>query len=220
MVNENRDYVEPEVEPSDLSEGGEWVRVDEIGDEDGDTQERESKRFSLHQRLSHSLLESPQPINNDAPPPRLLEPTIRLAAASDLTPIHRIEVRSYPDPWPRSIFYLMRGRAPDLFIVAEVEGEVVAYSIGEIEWMHGVKVGHVMNIAVVEECRCKGIAGRLLDELESRFRERRSEYSYLEVRASNHTAHRLYCKRGYSDLGILPNYYKNEDGIAMEKPLG
>jgi [ribosomal protein S18]-alanine N-acetyltransferase len=149
-----------------------------------------------------------------------LEPTIRLAAASDLTTIHRIEVGSYPDPWPRSIFYLMRGRASDLFLVAEVDGEVVAYSIGEIEWMHGVKVGHVMNIAVVEACRRRGIAGRLLDELESRFRERNAEYSYLEVRVGNDTAQHLYRKRGYRDLGVLPRYYKNEDGIAMEKPLG
>ena len=149
-----------------------------------------------------------------------MEPTIRLAAASDLTTIHRIEVGSYPDPWPRSIFYLMRGRAPDLFLVAEVEREVVAYSIGEIEWMHGVRVGHLMNIAVAEACRRRGIAGRLLDELERRFRERNAEYSYLEVRAGNDKAQHLYRKRGYRDLGVLPCYYKNEDGISMEKPLG
>jgi ribosomal-protein-alanine N-acetyltransferase len=114
----------------------------------------------------------------------------------------------------------MRGRAPDLFLVAEAEGEVVAYSIGEMEWMHGVKVGHVMNIAVAEAWRRRGIARRLLDEIEGRFTERGAEYSYLEVRVGNEEAQRLYRKRGYRDLGILPRYYKDEDGIAMEKPLG
>ena len=148
-----------------------------------------------------------------------MEPTIRPVAAADLKTIHRIEVGSYPDPWPRSIFYLMRGRAPDLFIVAEAEGEVVAYSIGEIEWRQGVKVGHVMNIAVTEAWRRRGIARKLIDELEHRFRERGAEFSYLEVRVGNDSAQRLYRKRGYRDLGILPCYYKNEDGLAMEKPL-
>jgi ribosomal protein S18 acetylase RimI-like enzyme len=40
------------------------------------------------------------------------------------------------------------------------------------------------------------------------------------VRVGNEEAQRLYRKRGYRDLGILPRYYKDEDGIAMEKPLG
>ncbi len=161
----------------------------------------------------------PQLINNDEQPPGLLEPTIRLAVAADLTTIHRIEVRSYPDPWPRSIFYLMRGRAPDLFIVAEFEGEVIAYSIGEIEWRRGVKVGHVMNIAVTEVWRRKGIAGRLLDELEGRFKERSAKFSYLEVMVGNESAQQLYRKRGYRELGVLVRYYKDEDGLAMEKLL-
>lgn len=148
-----------------------------------------------------------------------MEPAIRPAAAADLSAIHRIEVGSYPDPWPRSIFYLMRGRAPDLFLVADADGEVVAYSIGEMEWRRGVRVGHVMNIAVAEAWRRKGIAELLLDELERRFRERDAEFAYLEVRAGNESAQRLYRKRGYSDLGVLPRYYRDEDGLAMEKPL-
>jgi ribosomal-protein-alanine N-acetyltransferase len=148
-----------------------------------------------------------------------LEHTIRPAAAADLSAIHRIEVGSYLDPWPRSIFYLMRGRAPDLFLVADADGEVVAYSIGEMEWRHGVRVGHVMNIAVAEAWRRKGIAEILLDELERRFRERGAEFAYLEVRAGNESAQRLYRKKCYSDLGVLPRYYRDEDGLVMEKPL-
>jgi ribosomal-protein-alanine N-acetyltransferase len=169
--------------------------------------------------FGYSLLELPQPINNDAPHPRLLEPSIRLADVADLTTIHRIEMVSYPDPWPRSIFYLMRGRAPDLFLVAEAEGDIVAYSVGEMEWRRGVRVGHVMNIAVAEAWRRMGIAGRLLDALECRFRERGAEFSYLEVRMCNEQAQHLYRKRGYQDLVVLPHYYKNEDGLIMEKPL-
>ncbi|MGD0803625.1 MAG: ribosomal protein S18-alanine N-acetyltransferase [Candidatus Bathyarchaeia archaeon] len=148
-----------------------------------------------------------------------MELIIRTTATADLSTIHEIEVGSYPDPWPRSIFHLMQGRAPDLFLIAESDGEVVAYTIGEMEWRRGVRVGHVMNIAVSEVWRRKGIAGRLLDELERRFMERGAEFVYLEVRVSNGSAQRLYRKRGYSDLSILPRYYRDEDGLAMEKSL-
>lgn len=148
-----------------------------------------------------------------------MEPTIRPVKAADLTTVHRIEVASYPDAWPRSIFFLMRGRAPELFLVAEAEGNIIGYAIGEIEWRERVRVGHVMNIAVAEEWRRKGLAGKLLDELEGRFKERRAEFSYLEVRTGNTPAQSLYRKRGYAILGQLPGYYRDEDGLAMEKRL-
>lgn len=148
-----------------------------------------------------------------------MEPTIRPVTVADLTTVHRIEVGSYPDPWPRSIFFLMRGRAPELFLVAEAAGAVVGYAIGEVEWRGGVRVGHVMNIAVIDAWRHRGLAGRLLDELEGRFREGRAEFSYLEVRASNTPAKNLYRKHGYAEAGALPGYYRDEDGLVMEKPL-
>ncbi len=148
-----------------------------------------------------------------------MEPTIRPVTAADLTTVHRIEVGSYPDPWPRSIFYLMRGRAPGLFLVADADGTIVGYAIGEVEWRERARVGHVMNIAVDEAWRRKGLATRLLDELEHRFSERRAESSYLEVRLSNTSAQRLYAGRGYAVVGRLPGYYRDEDGLAMEKPL-
>lgn len=148
-----------------------------------------------------------------------MEPTIRPVTTADITTVHRIEVSSYPDPWPRSIFFLMHGRAPDLFLVAETECVIVGYEVGEIEWWGSMKVGHVMNIAVTEEWRRRGLANKLLDELEGRFRKGRAEVSHLEVRASNTPAKNLYRKRGYAEAGQLPNYYRDEDGIAMEKPL-
>lgn len=148
-----------------------------------------------------------------------MEPTIRPAAAADIAEVNRIEAGSYPDPWPRSIFYLMRGRAPDLFLVAESGGSVVGYAIGEVERREGVRVGHVMNVAVAEAFKRRGLAGRLMDELERRFRERHAEVSYLEVRVGNTPAKSLYRKRGYVEVSVLRGYYRDEDGLAMEKPL-
>lgn len=142
---------------------------------------------------------------------------IRSATEADIAAVHKIEMESYPDPWPRSIFLLMRGRAPDLFFVTEVEGSIIGYAIGEMEWKRGIKIGHVMNIAVTMGWRRRGLAEKLLNEVEGRFRELGAEIAYLEVRASNTSAQRLYTKRGYRKVGILSRYYRNEDGLAMEK---
>ncbi len=146
--------------------------------------------------------------------------TIREATRADIAEVQGIELSSYPDPWPRSLFHLMLGRAPHLFLVAEESGKVVGYTIGEIErkWLR--LVGHVMNVAVEEEHRGRGIATALMDELEKRFAERGASTSYLEVRVGNDMARDLYKRRGYVEVGILPRYYRGEDGIAMEKPLG
>ena len=148
-----------------------------------------------------------------------MEPKIRVAAAADLSIVHRIEVGSYPDPWPRSIFFLMKMRAPDLFLVASSGGTIVGYAIGEIEWRNGSRIGHVMNVAVDKALRRRGLALRLLGELEERFRLQGVEIAYLEVRASNTPALSLYQKRGYIEAGFLPGYYRDEDGLAMEKSL-
>jgi ribosomal-protein-alanine N-acetyltransferase len=76
-----------------------------------------------------------------------------------------------------------------------------------------------MNVAISETWRRRGLALRLLDELESRFRLRGAKSAYLEVSASNTSALKLYRKRGYIEIGSLPGYYREEDGLAMEKPL-
>ena len=144
---------------------------------------------------------------------------IRSATEADITAVYKIEMGSYPDPWPRSIFFLMRERAPDLFIITEAGGSIVGYAIGEMEWRRGIKIGHVMNIAVAAGWRRRGLAEKLLNELECRFRERVAEIAYLEVRASNTSAQRLYRKHGYREAGVLPRYYRDEDGFAMEKPF-
>lgn len=146
--------------------------------------------------------------------------TIREATRADITNVQGIELASYPDPWPRSLFHLMLGRSPRLFLVAEEDGTVVGYTIGEMERKGQRVVGHLMNIAIDMSHRRRGISMALMDELEKRFAERGASTSCLEVRVGNDVARGLYKMRGYVEVGILPGYYRGEDGIVMEKPLG
>ena len=149
-----------------------------------------------------------------------MEPTIRAVTAADLATVHRIEVGSYSDPWPRSIFFLMRGRAPDLFLVAEAEGEVIGYAIGEVESAGAERVGHVMNIAVAAGVEAQGDS-RGGSSTSSSAGSRRSTLTSPTLRCVPRIPplKRLYPKRGYVEAGQLPSYYRDEDGLAMEKPL-
>jgi ribosomal-protein-alanine N-acetyltransferase len=76
----------------------------------------------------------------------------------------------------------------------------------------------LMNLAVIESMRHKGIARALvLQALEVGLVEAAMR-AVLEVRASNHAAHALYRNLGFRDVTTRPTYYTNpiEDALLME----
>jgi len=148
-----------------------------------------------------------------------LEAAIREARPGDVGLVQRIEASIYPDPWPRALFHLMLERAPGLFLVAASDEKVVGYAVGEVEMRGGSSAGHVMNIAVNHPWRRKGVGQILLEELEARLGRRGVALFFLEVRESNLPAQSLYTKNGYTVVGRLPRYYRDEDGLVMEKRI-
>jgi len=144
---------------------------------------------------------------------------IRPARPGDVGRVQRIEVSIYPDPWPRALFQLMLERAPGLFLVVVSDEMVVGYAVGEVEMRGGLSAGHVMNIAIDHPWRRKGVGQALLEELEARLGRRGVALFFLEVRESNLPAQSLYMKNGYTVVGRLPGYYRNEDGLVMEKRI-
>lgn len=147
----------------------------------------------------------------------------RVAEESDLEVIADIERSVYPTPWTLNFFRLMLGTSKDLFIVAVIDGEVIGYTVGEIRTMGlasgNVKVGHVMNVAVMGIHQGKGIGTMLMDEVEKRIRDSSAGIVYLEVRESNAVARSMYRERGYEFVRTAKDYYGDEDGIVMTKNL-
>lgn len=150
---------------------------------------------------------------------------IRPFREDDLEGIIRIERLSFKDPWPWTFFSYMSRKAPDLFLVAEEEGAVLGYVIGELREVmlsglpHRLKMGHIVNIAVTPERRRSGIGSMLIAEVERRFLERSATRSTLEVRESNSTARSFYKNLGYEETGRVRAYYLDEDAIIMTKNL-
>jgi ribosomal-protein-alanine N-acetyltransferase len=154
-----------------------------------------------------------------------LKVKVRPFRVEDLEGIVKIERQSFKDPWPSTLFSYMARKAPDLFLVAEEEGSVLGYVIGELREVvlsglpHRLKMGHIVNIAVAPERRRCGVGSMLMGEIERRFQERKATRSTLEVRESNSSARSFYKNLGYEETGRVRAYYLDEDAIIMTKNL-
>lgn len=154
-----------------------------------------------------------------------MSPSLRQFTEDDQARVLEIEVASFPDPWPPSFFNYIKGKAPGLFIVAEDGGEIVGYVIGELREImfsgvsHRSKVGHILNIAVDEGWRKRGVGTLLMEEIEVRFGRMDASKVTLEVRESNSTARSFYQGRGFAEIGRVKAYYPDEDAIIMSKSI-
>ena len=133
----------------------------------------------------------------------------------DLGDIERIERRSYPTPWSRSMFASEIAKPSSICLGAfEAEsGELLGYLIIS----RYVDAWHVMNVAVEPTYRRRGIATALLDRLfELTADDGRRGYT-LEVRVSNEAAIELYERLGFEPRGIRRGYYTDnrEDALIM-----
>ena len=91
-------------------------------------------------------------------------------------------------------------RDPDLFLVAEADGDLIGTVIGGYDGRRGF----IYHLAVSQEHRGKGIGSRLMDEVEARLRNKGCIRCYLFVTADNEEAMRYYEKRGWQFMVNLP----------------
>lgn len=79
---------------------------------------------------------------------------------------------------------------------------------------------HITTIGVAPEHRRRGIAGRLLAQIEDSLRKRDIGTVMLEVRVGNTSAAELYRKLGFNTVQRIGKYYNNgEDCYLMMKSL-
>ena len=140
---------------------------------------------------------------------------LRRLELKDLSSIERIEQRSYPTPWSRSMFAGELAK-PSSICLGAFDAENLA---GYLIISRYVDAWHVMNVAVSPEYRRRGIATLMLDHLfELTAGDGRRGYT-LEVRVSNTDAIRLYERVGFKARGIRRGYYTDnrEDALIMWK---
>jgi len=105
-------------------------------------------------------------------------------------------------------------------LLAKVDGDVAGFVIGLVERRQTAKIGHVVTIDVAIKYRRMGVGLMLLKEIENAFLKKNVEVVYLEVRADNQAARRLYRKQGYEETVQLDDYYSpGVHGLRLLKNL-
>jgi ribosomal-protein-alanine N-acetyltransferase len=134
---------------------------------------------------------------------------------ADLDQVMGLEKAIFPSPWRRSFFLSDINRSQGLSVVAEEDGVILGYAVA---W--GTEETHLANLAVSESERCKGVGGKLLDEVVAFARRSKASSMYLEVRVSNAIARKFYSERGFVPTYLRKGYYENgEDAVIMEREV-
>lgn len=140
----------------------------------------------------------------------------------DLLEVVEIEQVSALSPWGWDAYYkeLRSGDAAAMLVARlthgvgkEIAGFIVARIIADEV--------HVNNVAVRLEFRRLGIAAHLLGAVLDAGRGAGSRLAFLEVRAGNDAAQRLYRSCGFESKGRRKRYYRDpvEDAVLMSMLL-
>ena len=90
-------------------------------------------------------------------------------------------------------------RDPDLFLVAEIDGQIIGTVLGGFDGRRGM----VYHLAVDLNYRKMGIGAVLMDELERRMKQKGCIRSYLLVTRENLEAIRFYENTGWEKMDLF-----------------
>lgn len=103
-----------------------------------------------------------------------------------------------PSDEPEEVAKKLR-RDPDLFLIAEEEGQVVGVIMGAWDGRRG----WIHHLAVHADWRGQGIGSALLNEVEARLKAKGCLKVNLMVRKENTAAQGLYRRLGYEDMSSI-----------------
>lgn len=133
--------------------------------------------------------------------PSIVEQPIPLLAG------YAIETQAHQYPWTENVFQsCLNERYLQFCVLADnqLAGYLIAQQIADEVTL--------MNIAVAPAFQRQGLARQLLETLAQRSRTAAATSIWLEVRASNQSAIRLYQQTGFTEAGRRRNYYPLADG--------
>ena len=131
---------------------------------------------------------------------------------SHIDKVYKISKQSFSLPWSKDELIKEVSRDAAVNLVALLNNELVGF----IQSWYFIEESDIINIAVDEKYRNKGIGKLLLLSLFKKLKEINVETVFLEVRISNLNAEKLYKSVGFKILYIRDNYYiDGEDAFLM-----
>lgn len=143
----------------------------------------------------------------------------------DIAQVARLDAVCFgPDAWSEEFFWAQMAVPGNRFWVARGGlGARQGASGPEIVGYVGVGVSgpqaDILTLGAAPHIRGRGLGGRLLDVTLDAVAQAGVEAVYLEVRAGNDPAVRLYESRGFEVLGTRAGYYAGADAIIMRALL-
>lgn len=126
---------------------------------------------------------------------------------ADIPAVLEIETQTQPVPWSENIFRGSFGVRYDNWVL-ESDGQLIAFFLISTV----LDEAHLMNIAVLPTHQGKGLGKALLEFVFERVRANGCSNLFLEVRASNSPAIKLYENAGFNQIGLRRDYYHGPIG--------
>jgi ribosomal-protein-alanine acetyltransferase len=147
---------------------------------------------------------------------------IRKASNDDLEAIVSIQSEtSQAAQWTRADYASLAGDPSGLILVAELDAMTAPTIVGFAAFHCVIDEAELRNMAVAPAHQRQGVGRELLAEGRRRLLEQGVRRIYLEVRASNISAQRLYYSAGFGLCSRRRDYYNNprEDALVLSLEL-
>lgn len=144
---------------------------------------------------------------------------IRWLIRRDMTEVLMIERMSFDRPWEENDFIRSLRQRNCIGMVAEGADERVAgFFIYEL---HKERL-HILNFAVHEQYRLKGVGRQMVDKLKSKLSRSTRNRILVEVRESNLDAQLFFKSQGFVCKSTMRNFYSvtDEDAYSFIYRLG
>ena len=118
----------------------------------------------------------------------------------------------------RQIAYLLTDYNT-ITLIAKVNSNISGFIMTHVEIKENTEFGHIITINVIPNCRRKGIAKKLIQEIENTLKQKGINECRLEVREDNNPAIKLYQTLGYQKISKIEKYYGKKHGLYLKKKL-
>jgi ribosomal-protein-alanine N-acetyltransferase len=136
--------------------------------------------------------------------------------STDLPSVIEIENNVFSEPWTKSFFEDVMFRSETYVMYGE--NDLLGYIVMIME----KDIAYIANFAIQKVFWNCGYGGQLLMFIILQAKRLACSVVYLDVRASNHRAIKLYQKFGFFEFQRIGNYYTTppEDAIQMALRIG
>jgi ribosomal-protein-alanine N-acetyltransferase len=138
----------------------------------------------------------------------------RPATLDDLDAIMALERDSFPaDAWSDAMMREELASPHGWYVVVEEAGRLIGYA--GLRAPRGARDADIQTITIAARARGGGRGRALLTTLLDEAVRRGVHDVFLEVRADNPVAQRLYASEGFVEVGRRPRYYQPDDVDAL-----